>query len=63
MTRWAGLPETSGARTTAAVRQPPASGLSPFASGLAPDDSGSKPGGSGYSLTKEEKALVQTAAK
>jgi len=22
MTRWAGLPETSGARTTAAVRQP-----------------------------------------
>jgi hypothetical protein len=43
MTRWAGLPETSGARTTAAVRQPSASGFSPFASGLAPDDSGLKP--------------------
>jgi hypothetical protein len=47
----------------AAVCQPPASGLCPFPSGLVPDDSGSKPGGSGYGLTKEEKALVQTAAK
>ena len=84
MTRWACLPENSGARTMAAVCQPPASGLCPFPSGLVPDDSGlkpdanssqpdradiepdlsgSKPGGSGYGLTKEEKALVQTAAK
>ena len=54
----------------AAVCQPPASGLCPFPSGLVPDDSGSKPdangskpGGSGYGLTKEEKALVQAAAK
>ena len=63
MTRWSCLPENSGARTMAAVCQPPASGLCPFPSGLVPDDSGSKPGGSGYGLTKEEKALVQTAAK
>jgi hypothetical protein len=70
MTRWSCLPENSGARTMAAVCQPPASGLCPFPAGLVPDDSGSKPdangskpGGSGYGLTKEEKALVQTAAK
>jgi len=63
MTRWSCLPENSGARTMAAVCQPPASGLCPFPSGLVPDDSGSKPGGSGSVLTKEEKALVQAAAK
>jgi hypothetical protein len=77
MTRWSCLPENSGARTMAAVCQPPASGLVPDDSGskpdangsqpdradIEPDLSGSKPGGSGYGLTKEEKALVQTAAK